>query len=66
MWAQTLGSEYADSGRNHLPALYVLSAPSISVKLAELSSKEVSCIGYQLSNDGTLLQEVISSRTETF
>ena len=66
MWAQTLGSEYADSGRDHLPALYVLSAPSISVQLAELSSKEVSCIGYQLSNDGKLLQEVISSRTETY
>ena len=31
MWAQTIGSEYADSGRNHLPALYVLSSPSISV-----------------------------------
>ena len=66
MWAQTIGSEYADSGRNHLPALYVLSSPSISVQLAELSSKQVSCIGYQLSNDGKLLQEVISSRTETF
>lgn len=66
MWAQTIGSEYADSGRNHLPALYVLSAPSISVQLAELSSKQVSCIGYQLSNDGKLLQEVISSRTETY
>ena len=26
----------------------------------------MSCIGYQLSNDGTLLQEVISSRTETY
>ena len=65
MWAQTIGSEYADSGRNHLPALYVLSAPSISVELAELSSKQVSCIGYQLSNDGKLLQEVVSSRTET-
>ena len=46
--------------------MYVLSAPSISVELAELSSKEVSCIGYQLSNDGKLLQEVISSRTETY
>ena len=66
MWAQTIGSEYADSGRNHLPALYVLSSPSISVQLAQLSSKQVSCIGYQLSNDGTLLKEVISSRTETF
>lgn len=66
MWAQTIGSEYADFGRNHLPALYVLSSPSISVQLAQLSSKQVSCIGYQLSNDGKLLQEVISSRTETF
>lgn len=65
-WAQTLGSEFARQGSQHQPAMYVISAPSVSVELAQLSSKQVSCIGYQLSNDGTLLQEVVSSRTETY
>ena len=45
--------------------MYVLSSPSISVELAQLSSHEVTCIGYKLSGDGTFLQEVLSSRTET-
>lgn len=45
--------------------MYVLSSPSISVELSELSSRDVSCIGYKLSGDGTFLQEVVSSRTET-
>lgn len=45
--------------------MYVLSSPSISVELAQLSSRDVSCIGYKLSGDGTFLQEVVSSRTET-
>lgn len=45
--------------------MYVLSSPSIKVELAQLSSHEVTCIGYKLSGDGTFLQEVVSSRTET-
>ena len=45
--------------------MYVLSSPSISVELAQLSSHEVTCIGYKLSGDGTFLQEVVSSKTET-
>ena len=45
--------------------MHVLSSPSISVELAKLSSRDVPCIGYKLSGDGTFLQEVISSRTET-
>ena len=45
--------------------MYVLPSPSISVELAKLSSNQVTCIGYKLSGDGTFLQEVISSRTET-
>ena len=44
--------------------MYVLSSPSISVELAQLSSHDVTCIGYKLSGDGTFLQEVVSSRTE--
>lgn len=44
--------------------MHVLSSPSISVELAQLSSSQVSCIGYKLSGDGTFLQEVVSSRTE--
>lgn len=44
--------------------MYVLSSPSVSVELAQLSSKEVSCIGYKLSGGGTFLQEVLSSKTE--
>ena len=45
--------------------MYVLSSPSISVELAELSSNEVSCIGYAPSEDGSTLSAVVSSRTET-
>ena len=44
--------------------MYTLSSPSVSVELAQLSSKDVSCIGYQLSGDGTFMQEVLSSKTE--
>lgn len=45
--------------------MYVLSSPSISVELAELSSGDVSCIGYVKSEDGSSLSAVVSSRTET-
>lgn len=62
-WAQTYGARQAqDSSR----AMHVLSSASLSCSLAQLSTREVSCIGYQLSNDGQILQEVISSKTETF
>lgn len=44
--------------------MYVLSSPSVSVELAQLSSRDVSCIGYKLSGDGTFMQEVVSSKTE--
>ena len=44
--------------------MYILSSPSVSVELAQLSSKDVSCIVYQLSGDGTFMQEVLSSKTE--
>lgn len=65
-WAQTLGSEYGSSGHNHSPAMYVLSAPSLSVELAQLSSRTVSCWGYVPSKDGKYLVETLSSRTETY
>lgn len=45
-WAQTAGSEYGYPGRQHQAAMYVLSSPSISAELAQLSSRDVSCIGY--------------------
>ena len=44
--------------------MYILSSPSVSVELAQLSSMEVSCIGYKLSGNGTFMQEVLSSKTE--
>lgn len=44
--------------------MHVLSSPSVSVELAQLSSRDVSCIGYKLSGDGTFMQEVVSSKTE--
>ena len=45
--------------------MHVLPSASVSVELAKLSSKQVSCIGYQLSGEGTFLQEVVSTCTET-
>ena len=45
--------------------MHVLQAPSVSVELAKLSSKQVSCIGYQPSDDGKSLQEVVSTCTVT-
>ena len=64
-WAQTVGSEYGYPGRQHQPAMYVLSSPSLSVELAKLSVGEASCIGYVPSEDGSVLSAVLSSRTET-
>ena len=64
-WAQTVGSEYGLKTRQHQPAMYVLSSPSLSVELAKLSGNEVSCIGYVPSDDGSSLSAVLSSRTET-
>lgn len=66
MWAQTLGADLADRNSTFNPAMYVLSAPVLSVELAELSSEDVSCLGYRPSHDGTYLEEVVSSRTQTY
>ena len=64
-WAQTVGSEYGLKTRQRQPAMYVLSSPSLSVELAELSGYEASRLGYVPSEDGSSLSAVLSSRTET-